>query len=381
MKGSLKKNVTHGLWPGYLVFSVLCLVAASITLFHADVRYRDSGDSLLERPVDQWGMGDWAINHADGDRRVIECNDASCRLHAADGDHSLSLRQLLQLPLGGGLFRASVRAGSKDIVPGDKGWMTGRVVVVSRKENGPWQWQYPHVLASLSGSQPSGQYQLIVTVPDDADELLFSVSLNRAVGEIFVDSLSLRPVAEWDLFPFFRQMLILGWIGVGVWVLSSIRGNRRLLPAAVVGAVMVTGMLVDHQTEGRILDSMAKFIGASVNLAREVGYEQIGHVQGFMLFDEVSALDGEDLVSNINHMFGFFVLSLLLLFNVHWPWWKSLSLLFLFAFATEVLQLFSLDRTASGMDILVDSIGIFAALMIYSGYHSFRVRKPILIKS
>ncbi len=381
MKGSLKKNVTHGSWPGYLVLSVICLIAATITLFHTDVRYRDLGDSLLERPVDQHGMSGWTFNHTDGVSRWAECSDLTCRLYSSDGSHSLSMQKSLPLPHGSGVFRATARVGAEGIVPGNKGWMTGRVVVVSRKENGPWQWQYPHVVASLSGSEPLDVHQLLVAIPEDADELMFSVSLNRSAGEIFVDFLSLKSVEEWALFPLLRVVLILGWIGVAVWLLYTIGGNRRLLPVAVVGAAMVTGMLVDHETEGRILDSMFKFTGASVNLAQGIAHEQIGHVQGFILFDETGALGGEDIVSNVNHLLGFFVLSLLLLFSTRWPWWKDLPVLFLFAVATEVLQLFSLDRTASAMDILVDAVGVFAAFMIYSGFRSLRITKPILAKS
>ena len=360
---------------------ILLLIVLTVVLFHPDVRFQDVGSSLLERPVDLSGQSGWEFLGTDGESRSIDCDASACRLFSSVAGKTLKLQKLIKQPPVGNFLRATVRLSSTGVVPGVKSWMNGRVFVVGRAEGGNWRWRRPHQVVSLVGDQPVQEYQLFVDVTPDTDELLFAVALSHASGELLVESFSLTPVQEWHLFSTLRWLLIAGWLVAAAWLFSSLHLHRQSVPAVAFGLLMVFSMLVSHENKAAIHSWMTSPSATSLDVAMPVGESVLRSNPVLIVptgFDSVVNTLVQGGHSKKGHLVSFFLLALLLFFSASWIWWRSLLGLLGFAVVTEVLQFFSASRTPSVTDMVIDSVGVAAALFLFALFILVRDR---LVKS
>ena len=124
--------------------------------FHNKIIHRTN---IVRRKGDRFnfiteGLGEWAVNAADAG--MVSAGQGQVKLHSTDGGGSVQLSQSIKTPLAGG--RVGLRAWLKTehLKPTGK-WNTGRVILVQYQQGKP-QYNAPHGLASLEGSNDWAEY-------------------------------------------------------------------------------------------------------------------------------------------------------------------------------------------------------------------------------
>nr|WP_269144521.1 VanZ family protein [Methylicorpusculum oleiharenae] len=192
---------------------------------------------------------------------------------------------------------------------------------------------------------------------------MVAAQLIKSTGSLWIKSISLRPVTLKTAFRDYRLALLLIWVVILLWVsVPFFKSGFSSLKQGFV-LILATGVILGVLMPESMKESMGAAILASDTVA-SASYvpSQFNNTQSFNLNPHLPDLD--------LHKAGHFVLFTLLSIAVVGgrPYKKStaclLAYLVLFAFISEVLQLFMDGRTAQLGDILIDSGGIITGYLV-----------------
>jgi VanZ family protein len=324
-------------------------------------RYQSVGPELIENADFSKRLAHW--QHT-GNVSVFTQNDeVIAKLETTVPVESAYLSQIIRPSDQTRLVKLGCEIKTENIINGDMGWKTARVVLVSFNAEGDAMYSLPHVLVRQQGSRNWMRYEKVFAIPGDASKIMVAAQLIKSTGSLWIKSISLRPVTLKTAFRGYRLALLLIWVATLLWVSAPFvkAGFSGLKEGFVLmlGAAVIVGVLMPESMK----ESMGAAIIASDTVASTTYVPiQFNNTQSFNLKPSLPELD--------IHKAGHFVLFTLLSIAVFSgrPYKNStaslLAYLVLFALISEVLQLFIEGRTAQLGDIFIDSGGIMTGCIL-----------------
>lgn len=324
-----------GLWT-LLGLSVLLIVLTFLT-FLLMPRYQTVGDPLIADPAFAGGAADWqqeglVFSNENSPSEVVLAN-------SGNGVRSV-LKRDVALPPGADLLVLRAQVRGDDVRPGPEYWDQGRIYVAQIDAEGNVLWGEDHNAFLLNGTTRIRNYSHAFSIPDDIRTVRVGVELKNATGRMTVHKLQLE-VAERPLaFLIAAGGLLAAWGALIVYsavrTLRGIESSRIRIWLGIVCVLSVVGlMLPGYVYEDSLLA-----------LAYRLGIEHV-------------SIDG------IAHAIMFAVLALLVrLGRPDTPLWLHAGAWLLIGVASEVLQLFTVDRETSLGDLGLDALGILIGLSL-----------------
>ena len=137
----------------------------------------------------------------------------------------------------GAAVRIRIEARAQDVVPGQRFWQTGRIMLWSYDRHGQRLRYLPYDVMRVDGSGDWERASLVVpVVPAIAGMRIVIVQAGQA-GSMAVRGISVDGVAESGPYIAGRGLLIVLWIASAAWVAMPM--FRRLTPMRAVAAVLL----------------------------------------------------------------------------------------------------------------------------------------------
>ena len=306
--------------------------------------------------------------------------EGTLTLRATDRMTRTGIDYLMPRPSNADQLRLAADVRIEGVARNLQPYANARVFLVQITASGRSQWHLPHHLFNESGTRDWQTLEEVFRLDPATERLRLSITLDRVPGTLQVRNLELQPVEEAPWVPASRIVLLLLWAGYLVWCIGSIL--RQPAPAwlRLAGGLLVIGILagglLPHGSKTLFLDGLAglqpaETTGPNVAPARPAqnltdiqdtdglhwpALHKLGHVAAFALLT-VAALglsNRGSLVRRVVPVLGF-------------------------AGITETLQLLSLDRTGSLIDVGIDAVGVVLALSMLPVWR--RLRRRLAIRS
>lgn len=321
-----------------LIAATLIMVATTLAAFFLLERYQPVGDTLLADPPFSLGLVGWDQR---GNAHFDPRRPAWVTLGSDDPESRTSLKRTINLPPGLTLAFLEATVSTERVVAGDDLWQRARVYLVQLDEAGKPNWNEPHHLFRLSGTEPKQTISQVFPIPDKVDRAQLSLEMNNVTGRMTISDLRLYPVEE---LPGFRQIatgLMAAWAVLlffaAIAIFKNIPSTKvRLALGAMVG-IFAVGLFMPAPLRDALID------GLNIPSGGEGGIEPdlIGHGIVFAIMAFLVR------VGRPTDPIG-----------LHLGCWA------LIAVASETLQLFTFDREPSIADFLVDGIGVVLGLTL-----------------
>ncbi|MHB8473027.1 MAG: VanZ family protein [Gammaproteobacteria bacterium] len=343
-----------------LVLVVLCV--STILFFNCYNRYNVVGIELLANADFHQGLSHWA---AAATGPSISEKGGMVALSAASPSESVSLSQTISNSRRFKLLRLSCTIKTQNVVGGDEYWKAARIALVQRNARDEDMYFIPHILTSQWGSTDWQTFEKTFAVHPDTTKIATLVQLVQSTGVLQIKSCSLRPIALKASFQQYRVAILLVWLGVILWVTFPIVRSGLYTRNHTVIMILAAGIIV-----GVLLpENIKEYIGSQSSYSIATGFLPILPTH----FNDTDSFRLSPLLPTFSiYKAGHFAMFMLLAIAVFGGgYYKSrrlplFSYLVLFAFTTEVLQLFMEGRTAALGDFIVDSLGIMLGLTISS---------------
>jgi hypothetical protein len=329
----------NGRWSrrvGLLAVSVV-LTVLTAAVFLLMPRYQPVGDPLIADPAFAPGLADWQYegliswDPADPSRVTLERINANANTF---------LTRDIVLPPGDNLLILRARVQADDVVPGPEVWEQARVYLAQLTAGGDVKWDEEHNLFLLNGSTELRNYSRAYSIPEEIRTLRLGIEMKNATGRMTIHSLHLGAAERPAAFLAAAGCLLLAWgLLVPYAAYRTLRGieSRRIRIALCVACVLsVIGLLLP-------------------GFLYEDGLKEVASGLGFQSLD----------VDPIGHGLIFSMLPFLVrLGRPSEPIWLHAGAWFLIGVASEVLQLFTVDREPSFDDLALDAVAVLVGLAL-----------------
>ncbi|PKD39382.1 hypothetical protein CWO84_16865 [Methylomonas sp. Kb3] len=292
--------------------------------------------------------------------------ETSVILSAPNFERAISLGQFIPPVTAGSLLHLSAYTKTIGITDGLRPWETARVILVGYDQFNKAMYNHPHLLVAQKGSSDWAYHERVFRIAENTAKLQLIIQLIHAKGQFFVKTLSLRPATPNPEFGRYRSWFIAIWTFLGLWVgLPLVHKAATRRPHALILLIalgILAGVLMPN--------SLKEYIGESILPSADAGAYIIhsDELSVFRLTFSIPELD--------KYKYGHFIMFGLLAATASNRGWfnlstfKALVLTTLFAFATEVLQLFIPGRGPQLGDVLIDTAGIFTGWALSGFYRS-----------
>jgi len=233
----------------------------------------------------------------------------------------------------------------EDIKGGKEPWDIARCLLYFRDIDGNSRWDYPHSAEGLSGSSPWVEFAKTFQVPNFAVSAHVLIHNNAKSGTMWVDDISLQPSRLNHQFFRYRNILL----GVGAILALTFFFKLKIWEdfgwiILVVLVISVLGVLCP--------DIYMRQIAGILNIEVEM-LKKTGHFIVFLAMGTLSFLWLQRRLVILDSI-GKSIYHVVCLFAV----------LALFAAVTELLQLFTIDRTPTLVDYLIDLSGALSGVLL-----------------
>jgi len=243
-------------------------------------------------------------------------------------------------------FRGKMR--SEKIVRGEEGWHTARFLVYFTKE-GEGQWDIPHVAGRLTGTSSWKEFIMTFPVPDFAEEAYVVIGNAGRSGAIWCDDISLMPVKLNTRHLIYKNIFFISSVVFGVilglvMIITLGLWKRDGWTLLAIAAVIITGVVCSNN----YLEMLANMLNI-----KAFPFKNYSHFVLFFIFGIVSIRQlGTRLQTCATES----------LFPPYtFPVFAGLVL---FACLTESIQFFTFDRSPNFIDLLIDTTGIGAGIVL-----------------
>lgn len=261
------------------------------------------------------------------------------------GEQGSSLRWDLPNPERFDFLELKGKMRVEDIKGGKEPWDIARCLLYFRDIAGNSRWDYPHSAEGLSGSSPWVEFAKTFQVPGFAVSAHVLIHNDAKSGTMWIDDISLQPLRLNHQFFRYRNILL----GVGAILALTFFFKLKIWEdfgwiILVVLVISVLGVLCP--------DIYMRQIAGILNIKVEM-LKKTGHFIVFLAMGTLSSLWLQRRLF-IRDSIGKSIYHAVCLFAV----------LALFAAVTELLQLFTIDRTPTLVDYLIDLSGILVGILL-----------------
>ncbi|MGI9452014.1 MAG: hypothetical protein ACR2QH_15445 [Geminicoccaceae bacterium] len=327
-------------WRGFftLVVATVVMVLVTLAAFFLLERYQPAGDPLLAEEPFSAGFPGWTEK---GDVTLDPDQPGKVTLRNDDPESRSFLRRNIELPSGYTLAFLKATVSTETVIAGDDLWQRARIYFVRLDEDDKPDWNYPHNLFRLRGTNPTETISQVFPVPSSVNQAVLSLEMNNATGEMTISDLELYPVEEQPGFRRVAIALMIAWAILGLFaasaIFNSIRSSHvRLALGGMIG-IFALGLFMPAPVRDALITMLHIPSGGEGGIEPDM----IGHGVVFAIMAFLVRLGRPDD-----------------------PIWLHLGSWTLIAIASETLQLFTFDREPSLVDFLVDGIGFALGLTL-----------------
>ena len=381
---------------GLLVAAAFLAVMTLFFAYHDS--YRDVGVDLIrggdleESPFEGTAKGRWrGIGEmVQWDARGGYQSSGGVRL-GAGGRSTSSLNYSIINLEGSRLLRFSGRLHAEEIVKGEEGWNTVRLVLSFIDPDGH---RHEHDICEVTGSGGWRRCERVLAVPSRAVGAQVHAQNLAASGTLWVDDLQLVPAVEKSSTPVWRGLFGMLWGAILVYCAwASKLLDRPFGPAIIVVAlVIIAGVAAPESTIDKIVRRGADRVNGLVLHAPPAVDAPVGRetVKSPALVRERSGGSSPwrfDVVLTVKKL-GHFVLFGALALAAFWStahrgrsgpkqparatdFATTAAALLLFGAAAEVVQFLTKSRTPSLTDWAIDALGIALGAAVALCAHQF----------
>lgn len=326
-------------WHRLGLFAVLSVLLVFLTgaTFLVMPRYDIQGDPLIAPPAFEVGLGEWTkkglvSQTSDDPGKVV--------LESLSQEGQTYLQKDIKLPPDDTMVILSAQVQGDDVVTGPEIWDSARIYLAQLDATGKPNWKEEHNLFNLNGTTDIRNYRRSFTMPAEVQTARLGIEMKNATGSLTVTGLELTVVEYKTTFLVAVGCLLASWsvlvLYTGIKTFGGISSVRIKIWLGIVCALSVVALMLP----GGFHEAGTEGVNAWLDIG-DVGVDAIGH--GVM----------------------FTVLAFLVrLGRPSDPIWMHVGAWILIAIASEVLQLFTIDRDPSLDDLWVDGIGILLGLSL-----------------
>lgn len=358
-----------------VVAVLLCL--ATLGLFGSDARFGLERPEILPNLSLRQGFDYWQTSR--GGIALRRGADPTAEFTADENVRVPHMAQVLLDPHRFTYIRVSGEVKLDDVRPGPEPWQQGAVKLRIFDRNGGILWYWPYEILRLSGTTDWREFEAVLPVGREVAAMRLYVYLGGLSGKMSVRRLSMDAVTENQWFKIVRAILLLLWCMLALWIFVPlfVRKQERivrrisiLFGLAVLVAVVSPQPHLRNFTDAIQAGIAQLFVweppnansgGADVwreslketqepTIAnREEGNKpQRSEVQVLRLIEMEKTIRARfPKLENISHLVAFTLLILVFLYTYpNTPRRHLIFYLVVVAFASEVLQNFSITRTA-----------------------------------
>lgn len=327
----------------------IVLIALTAATFLLLPRYEFNDAPLIADPAFENGFADWDV----GGLIVADSDDPGrIVLESVDGGARTSLVRDVALTPGRTLLILSAKVQGEDVVAGPEIWDGARIYLAQLDAAGQPNWRADHRMFNLYGTTDVRNYSRAFSIPAEVETVRVGIELKNSTGRLTVDDLQLSAAERPTAFLIAAGFLVVAWIALILYAgyrtlrgISSVRIRIALGVTCVLSAaaLMVPGYLY----EDTLRDLMSRFGLGNVDV------DTIGHG----------------------------VIFALLAFLVRTgrpadPLWLHAAAWALIAVASEVMQLFTVDREPSLIDLVLDGLGVMLGFALAEAARRMQRSEP-----
>ena len=334
------------------LFWVATLIFLGLTFFYVSSynAYQPTDKEWLTNPDFKEGLDGWKVSNP---KWVKQEATGEVTLTLSEPKKYLALYQRLSLesrlmsspeystqsdaeqrsPL---LLQLSGVARTFSIGTGDKAWNEGRLSLVFYDAKG--KRVSINAIPLPRHHRYWRTYRKTFYVPSEVASVRVNVNLLQVTGTVQIKEVHLVPVVEKLEAKWFKQLGVLIWIMMMVWLMSGYARHfwqRSKVGVLLVGALMV-GAIVSGNVKTQLMSQLPELVYAispALTLDKDV----------------------------FSHFLFFFLAAMVMVVCAHHkPWWRVMIDLILLGLFIECAQVFIDGRTADVMDVWVDIVGVMA---------------------
>ncbi len=353
------------------LYAAIALAMITLALFGLIDRYDLVQPQILRNADFSDHFAHWTVSG-----RTERTADAHGSLHieGKGKGHVSGVRQVVPRPEGAEVLRLTANVRYAGVTEGPRIWQSMRLLMVQRDAAGKALWELPHVAAQEHGDSPWRQVALTARLPQRVKAVEVFAVLNHVAGSMDVRDLKLDVVEESNLFLVLRYALTAAWAISLPWLAWPLlrAGPRRLGRAAValMATVILIGVLTPHTAKlelRRIAQELTrpdpKPAAVETQKPAAVKKAEVKPAPKTARPSPIPISEYWRIAHKSGHVSLF--LALALLAALTWReavWWRLGLYPAVFALATEILQLLSLDRSAHVTDAVLNLAGVTAGL-------------------
>lgn len=348
--------------PGYSGWLLACTLL-TLTFFISVPPYQSSGDEILQNRDFKQGLAYWQVNATPD---YFGLQDGSLTIEHPVARSTTLAQCWLRSELPDALL-LSAEARTQGVVRGAETWHTARIDLMGYDARGEGQYQVATRLLSLEGDRPWRRADAMFELERGLARVCLEISLYQAPGRFQVRDLSLKPATDYPPFRLGRYVLLTGWVVFAAVLAVSLyrhfRDSRLGFWLLTILLLVLAGVLLPQALRGPVEQWTLHLLTAmGLSLPQ---HHHLSMASVWALWPEQWDL------SKLAHLAGFTLLALLLVSDRRHSLVAKLSLLVLWAFASEVLQFFVPQRTPR----LSDLSGVFIGTVVAAGWDWIRRSK------
>lgn len=365
----------------FKVVVILLLCSASLAAFTSSARYETDRSEIL--PNQSWDSG---VSHWQRTRHGVDLirtdSIPTVVLTVGGGQRFAVLSQRIADPRRFKHIRIRVEAKLEDVLLGAEGWQQAGVMLRSFDRAGQRLWYWPYEVFASTGTSDWRRYDAVIPVGAEVAAMRLFLYHAGISGKLSLRALEIDAVSEAGWFKTTRLALIVLWCLAGAWVLvplifwrvRDLKGRVCLLLGI---AILVAGLtpqpyfrdsanavvaLLELPMErgGSSVQTSRSNEGSGVHKEARESQERRPSPSPANEPVDTKRFTAPGVIQNLDlHLAAFAMLGFLAFFafpNVPWP--HLMLYLLLGALASEVLQVFSITRTAQLQDGVMNFLGI-----------------------
>ncbi|MDA3790932.1 MAG: VanZ family protein [Desulfobacula sp.] len=307
-------------------------ILAFVTLFcHTFVdRYEKNGAEML--------TNNWQSSVSEDGTAKISKNELY--LSSKNSAHSAQFQQDIPDFKPGDILMLSADMKYTDIVPGEQPWNLARLLLV-QNDGTKNRWDYPHGVASFTGTQDWKRYNNVFTLNEDTKHLRVTAQMSRCTGSFQLKDLQLYPVKQTMVYTWIQLVILFCWAMFAVFLLGTCFGNGSMVILKVLLVISFVAIIIGTTMPQEMRNQVSQEVSIQLQETSDV-------------FQRGATMD----IAKLGH-FGFFALFgvLLSLLMKQEPLVGVVFHILLLAGGTELAQFFIDGRSPLFADFFIDLAG------------------------